>query len=165
MVDDEWRKIRTIGQGSATIPSPDIASGNFQGFTDKNGNPVTIYDPSTGDANGLGKTPFLNNMIPSGEITSQSKALLKYLGTSTTPFYSGGKVVANYAYTTSGPQDRQGLAVRGDYIQSQKSQYPSATALATKPSSRLVYWERAARSLPSTSSTWVPTRGPFRPTL
>ena len=123
MVDDEWRKIRTIGQGSATIPSPDIASGNFQGFTDKNGNPVTIYDPSTGDANGLGKTPFLNNMIPSGEITSQSKALLKYLGTSTTPFYSGGKVVANYAYTTSGPQDRQGLAVRGDYIQSQKSQY------------------------------------------
>ncbi len=123
MVDDEWRKIRTIGQGSATIPSPDIASGNFQGFTDKNGNPVTIYDPSTGDANGLGKTPFLNNMIPSGEITSQSKALLKYLGTSSTPFYSGGKVVANYAYTTSGPQDRQGLAVRGDYILSQKSQF------------------------------------------
>jgi hypothetical protein len=123
MVDDEWRKIRTIGQGSATVPSPDIAGGNFQGFTDKNGNPVTIYDPATGDANGLGKTPFLNNMIPSGEITSQSKALLKYLGTSTTPFYANGKVVANYAYSTSGPQNRQGLAVRGDYIQSQKSQY------------------------------------------
>ena len=123
MVDDEWRKIRTIGQGSATIPSPDIASGNFQGFTTAAGTPVTIYDPATGDANGLGKTPFLNNMIPSGEITAQSKALLKYLGTSTTPFYSGGKVVANYAYTTSGPQDRQGLAVRGDYILSQKSQF------------------------------------------
>jgi hypothetical protein len=123
MVDDEWRKIRTIGQGSATVPSPAIAGGNFQGFTDKNGNPVTIYDPSTGDVNGLGKMPFPNNTIPPGEITSQSKALLKYLGTSTTPFYSNGKVVANYAYSTSGPQDRQGLAVRGDYIQSQKSQY------------------------------------------
>ena len=123
MVDDEWRKIRTIGQGSATVPSPAIAGGNFQGFTDKNGNPVTIYDPTTGDANGLGKTPFLNNMIPSGEIASQSTALLKYLGTSTQPFYSGGKVVANYAYSTSAPQDRQGLTVRGDYIQSQKSQY------------------------------------------
>jgi hypothetical protein len=123
MVDDEWRKIRTIGQGSATVPSPDIASGNFQGFTDKNGNPVTIYDPSTGDANGLGKTPFLNNTIPSAKIATQSTALLKYLGTSTTPFYANGKVVANYAYSTTGPQDRQGLAVRGDYIQSQKSQY------------------------------------------
>ncbi len=32
-------------------------------------------------------------------------------------------MVANYAYTTTGPQDRQGLTVRGDYIQSQKSQY------------------------------------------
>ncbi len=56
MVDDEWSKIRTIGQGSATIPSPAIASGNFAGFTTANGTPVTIYDPATGDANGFGKT-------------------------------------------------------------------------------------------------------------
>jgi hypothetical protein len=123
MVDDEWRKIRTIGQSSATVPSPAIAGGNFQGFTTAAGAAVTIYDPTTGDANGLGKTPFANNTIPSGEIAPQSTALLKYLGTSTTPFYANGKVVANYAYSTSGPQDRQGLAVRGDYIQSQKSQY------------------------------------------
>ena len=102
---------------------PAIAGGNFQGFTTAAGTPVTIYDPSTGDANGLGKTPFPNNTIPPSRITSQSTALLKYLGTSTTPFYNGGKVVANYAYTTSQPQDRQGLAVRGDYIQSQKLQY------------------------------------------
>ena len=123
MVDDEWRKIRTIGQSSATVPSPAIAGGNFQGFTTAAGAAVTIYDPTTGDANGLGKTPFANNTIPSGEIAPQSTALLKYLGTSTTPFYANGKVVANYAYSTTGPQDRQGLAVRGDYIQSQKSQY------------------------------------------
>ncbi len=123
MVDDEWRKIRTVGQGSATLPSPAIAGGNFTGFTDKNGNPVTIYDPSTGDVNGLGKTPFPLNTIPSGRITTQSMALLKYLGTSTMPFYSSGKVVANYAYTTTGPQDREGLAVRGDFIQSPRSQY------------------------------------------
>jgi hypothetical protein len=123
MVDDEWRKIRTIGQGSATVPSPAIAGGNFQGFTTAAGAPVTIYDPATGDVNGLGKTAFPNNAIPSGEIAPQSTALLKYLGTSTTPFYANGKVVANYAYSTTGPQDRQGLAVRGDYIQSQKSQY------------------------------------------
>ena len=83
MVDDEWRKIRTIGQGNATVPSPAIAGGNFTGFTTAAGTAVTIYDPATGDVNGLGKTPFPNNTIPSGRIAPQSMALLKYLGTST----------------------------------------------------------------------------------
>ncbi len=123
MFDDEWRKIRSVGQNSATVPSPAIAGGNFTGFTTAAGTAVTIYDPATGDVNGLGKTPFANNTIPPGRIASQSTALLKYLGTSTTPFYSGGKPVANYAYGTNSPQDRQGLAVRGDFIQSQRLQY------------------------------------------
>jgi hypothetical protein len=123
MVDDEWRKIRTVGQNSAVVPSPAIAGGDFSGFTRADGTPVTIYDPATGDANGLGKTPFSGNKIPSGEITSQSKALLKYLGTSTAPFYANGKVVANYPYATTGPQNRQSLTIRGDFIQSQKSQW------------------------------------------
>jgi hypothetical protein len=121
MVDDEWRKIRQTNLGSATLPSPAIAGGNFTGFTTAAGVPVTIYDPATGDANGFGKTPFLNNTVH--PIAPQSTALLKYLGTSTTPFYSNGSVVANYGYTTTGPQDRQGLTVRGDYIQSQKLQF------------------------------------------
>ena len=123
MVDDEWRKIRTVGQGSATVPSPEIASGNFQGFTTAAGTPVTIYDPATGDANGLGRTPFSNNTIPAGRIAPQSAALLKYLGTSTKPFYANGKVVSNYAYQTTAPENRQGLTVRGDYTLSQKAQF------------------------------------------
>ena len=123
MVDDEWRKVRQTNQGSATLPSPAIASGNFTGFTTAAGAPVIIYDPATGDANGFGKTPFLNNTIPDARIAPQSKAILKYLGTSTQPYYANGAQAANYSYTTTGPQDRQGLTVRGDYIQSQKSQY------------------------------------------
>jgi hypothetical protein len=124
MVDDEWRKIRTIGQGTATVPTPAIAGGNFQGFTTGAGVPVTIYDPATGDANGFGKTPFLNNTIPPGRITAPSTALLKYLGTSMLPYYnSAGGITPNYTYPTTSPQDRQGLTVRGDYIQSPKSQY------------------------------------------
>jgi len=127
MVDDEWRKIRTIGQGSATVPSPAIASGDFSAFTTAAGVPVTIYNPATADANGLNKAQFscsgkLNVICPN-RIATQSTALLKYLGTSTQPYYANGKVVANYAYSTTAPQNRQGLAVRGDYIQSQRSQY------------------------------------------
>ena len=123
MVDDEWRKVRSINQSSATLPTPAEEGGNFQGFTTAAGTPVTIYDPSTGDANGLGKTPFSNNTIPSARITPQATALLKYLGSSAGSTYSGGKVISNYSYSTMQPTDRQSLVVRGDYIQSQKSQY------------------------------------------
>jgi hypothetical protein len=124
MVDDEWRNIRSIGQGQATVPSAAIAGGNFQGYTSAAGNPVIIYDPATGDANGFGKQPFSNNTIPPGRIASQSTALLKYLGTSTKPYFnSAGQVISNYTYSTSAPQDRQSLTVRGDYYQSAKSQY------------------------------------------
>jgi hypothetical protein len=123
MVDDEWRKVRQSSTSYAVVPTAVIAGGNFSGFTTAAGAAVTIYDPATGDANGFGKTAFPNNTIPPGRIASQSTALLKYLGTSTTPFYSNGSVQNNYPYTTTGPQDRQGLTVRGDFIQSQKSQY------------------------------------------
>ena len=123
MVDDEWRNIRSTNQGNATVPTAAEAGGNFEGFTTASGAPVIIYDPATGDANGFGKTPFPNNTIPQGRIAPQSAALLKYLGTSTQPYYSGGQVVSNYSYATSQPQDRQSLTVRGDYNQSVKSQY------------------------------------------
>lgn len=135
MVDDEWRKIRQTNQGTAFVPTSAIAGGNFQGytFTQLVGGtptqvPVIIYDPSTGDANGLGKTPFLNNTIPPGEIAQQSTALLKYLGTAATPptwtcNTTSCSPKPNYSYSTNAPQDRQSLTVRGDYFQSQRSQF------------------------------------------
>lgn len=124
MVDDEWRHVRSIGQGQAVVPTPAMAAGNFQGYTyqDINGvHPVTIYDPLTNQ-------PFPNNTIPSDRISPVSTALLKYLGTApNAPTYTCGvtscSVINNYTYTTSSPQDRQSLTVRGDYIQSQTMQY------------------------------------------
>lgn len=131
MVDDEWRQIRSIGQGQAVVPTAALASGDFSGFTyqDATGvHPVTIYDPATGDANGLGKQPFPNNMIPAARISPVSTALLKYLGTApAAPAYtcSGAScsINNNYSYSTSSPQDRQSFTVRGDFAQSQKLQY------------------------------------------
>ena len=122
MIADEWRKVRSVGQGNATVPSPAMVAGDFSGFTTASGAPVTIYDPATGDANGFGKTAFPNNKIPAGRIAAQSTALLKYLGTSTQPFYVNGAQKSNYAYSTSAPENHQGLAIRGDYLQSVRSQ-------------------------------------------
>jgi hypothetical protein len=131
MVDDEWRQVRSIGQGQAVVPTPALASGDFSGYTyqDATGvHPVTIYDPATGDANGLGKQPFPNNKIPAARVSPVSTALLKYLGTApAAPTYTCSgtscSVNNNYSYTTSSPQDRQSLTVRGDFTQSQKLQY------------------------------------------
>lgn len=131
MVDDEWRQIRSVGQSQAVVPTAALASGDFQGYTyqDATGvHPITIYDPATGDANGLGKQPFPNNTIPAGRISPISTALLKYLGTApaaptVTCSGSSCSVNNNYSYSTSSPQDRQSLTVRGDYTQSQKMQY------------------------------------------
>jgi hypothetical protein len=119
MVDDEWRAIRQINQGQAVVPTAAQAGGNFQGFTTTASGPVTIYDPATGDANGLGRTPFPNNIIPSNRIDPISAKLLQYLGTSTTASTGNN----NYSYSTQQPQNRQGLTVRGDYVHSEKLQF------------------------------------------
>ncbi len=98
-----------------------MAGGNFQGYTTAAGAPVTIYDPATGDANGLGRTPFPNNTIPADQNRARSStALLKYLGTSDQPptTLQRDRWSRNYSYSTSSPQDRQSLTVRGDYYQS-----------------------------------------------
>jgi hypothetical protein len=131
MVDDEWRQVRSIGQGQAVVPTDAMASGDFSGYTYQNSTgvyPITIYDPATGDANGLGKQPFPNNVIPANRISPESTALLKYLGTAAAPpaytcSGSSCSVNNNYSYSTSSPQNRQSLTVRGDFAQSQKMQY------------------------------------------
>jgi len=135
MVDDEWYRSRTNNNNAtATVPTPAMAGGNFQGYSyqyeDPSGGvhtvPVTIYDPTT-------HAPFLNNIIPTNRIASQSTALLNYLGTAATaPTYNCPAVapkantncsgVPNYHYSTVGSTNRQTLTVRGDYDMSQKSQ-------------------------------------------
>jgi len=124
MVDDEWRHVRQIGQGQAIVPTAAMVAGNFQGYSyqDTTGiHPITIYDPNKNQ-------PFPNNTIPSDRISAVSTRLLKYTGTApNAPTYtcnvSSCSVNNNYSYTTSSPQDRQSLTVRGDYVQSQKMQY------------------------------------------
>lgn len=80
MVDEEWLKSRTRGQGVATLPTQAELSGDFSNFTDKNGNVVPIYDPSSG-TNGSGKTQISRNgvlnVICPGDISPISANVLK----------------------------------------------------------------------------------------
>jgi hypothetical protein len=119
MIDDEWRKIRLTNPNNfATVPTAAQQAGDFSTYAAK------IYDPATGDANGLGKKQIscngvLNVICPS-RISPISQKLLAYYGSTNTP--TNG-TTTNYQYSTNQPQDRQSLTIRGDYYQSQKSQY------------------------------------------
>ncbi len=49
-----------------TVPTAAMRQGNF------NGTGTTVYDPSTGNANGTGRSPFPNNTIPTTSFDSAS---------------------------------------------------------------------------------------------
>jgi len=54
----------------STIPPLAFRTGDFSGAS------TIIYDPATGNADGTGRTPFPNNVIPVGRISSIAKAIL-----------------------------------------------------------------------------------------
>ena len=56
--------------GTYSVPTADIRTGNFSAIS------TTIFDPATGNvANGVGRTPFPGNVIPSNRIASQSSKI------------------------------------------------------------------------------------------
>ncbi|MBZ5724543.1 MAG: TonB-dependent receptor [Acidobacteriia bacterium] len=61
--DYQGTKRRQYAQSTnLTLPSADMRNGDFSATG------VTIYDPLTGNPDGTGRTPFLNNKIPSNRI-------------------------------------------------------------------------------------------------
>lgn len=71
------------GPDSRLLPTQAMASGNFNGLTDSNGNPIIIYDPATGDAHGAGKQQVscngVLNMICPNRIDPAAAAFVQLL--------------------------------------------------------------------------------------
>lgn len=66
----EWTRSHTQTTDSALVPDVAERAGDFSHELNPQGQPVQIFDPSTGQ-------PFANNMIPSGELNAQARALLR----------------------------------------------------------------------------------------
>ena len=81
---------KTSANGLYTVPTADQRAGNFSAYD------TTIYDPSTGNADGTGRTPFANNIIPAKDITPQAQAIQGYLPLPNLPGF-----VNNYAAASS----------------------------------------------------------------
>jgi hypothetical protein len=92
----------------STVPTLEERGGNFSGLTDKNGNPIVIYDPFTGQ-------PYPNNTIPSGSACSNpndcinpaAQALLNYIPGPNLP-----GSLQNFHYITSDESDSDAVSLR-----------------------------------------------------
>jgi trimeric autotransporter adhesin len=65
----EWTRSHTQTTDSALVPDLAERTGDFSHELNPQGQPVQIFDPSTGQ-------PFPNNMIPSGQLSAQARSLL-----------------------------------------------------------------------------------------
>ena len=84
----------------STVPTVAERNGNFSGLTDKNGNPITIFNPATGQ-------PFANNVIDPSLFSPAATALLPYI-----PLPNLPGAAQNFHYITSGESDSDGVSLR-----------------------------------------------------
>jgi Carboxypeptidase regulatory-like domain len=71
----DWERTlqRQAVSGFGSLPTDAVKSGNFQGTG------TVIYDPTTGNPDGTGRTPFSNSMIPASRIAFATSTYLKLL--------------------------------------------------------------------------------------
>ncbi|HEY1471152.1 MAG TPA: TonB-dependent receptor [Candidatus Acidoferrum sp.] len=84
----------------STVPTVPERNGNFSGLTDKNGSPITIFNPATGQ-------PFANNVIDPSLFSAAATALLPYI-----PLPNLPGAAQNFHYITSDESDSDGLSLR-----------------------------------------------------
>jgi hypothetical protein len=75
--------LRSDNSFATTVPTADIMAGNFSGVPG-----VALYNPNSGLGSGVGRTPFLGNMIPSSLINPISARLLPYFPAPNEPGYT-----------------------------------------------------------------------------
>jgi hypothetical protein len=74
----EGTRQRTGASGLFTVPTAAQRAGDFSQNISANGQ-GRLYDPLTGNANGTGRTPFPNNVIPPERISDVSRRILEYV--------------------------------------------------------------------------------------
>jgi trimeric autotransporter adhesin len=84
----------------STVPTMAERGGNFSGLTDKNGNPIAIYNPQTGQ-------PFTNNSIDPSQFSSAATTLLPYI-----PLPDLPGTTQNFHYITSDQSDTDSVSLR-----------------------------------------------------
>lgn len=125
MVSDEWYSQVQFSQSSLTLPTAAELGGDFSNYytDDKTKTIIPIYDPSTGNPDGTGRTQFqcngkLNVICP-GQIDPISQKFIQL-------FYAPAQtstISGNYTFLSHVKDTHDGFNVRGDFNQSAKLQW------------------------------------------
>lgn len=100
---------RQGGVGRYSVPTADLRVGDFSAVS------TLIYDPATGGANGVGRTPFPGNKIPSNRISPIAQKLQSYF---TNPNLPGPS--SNYFASGVPLFNRDYIDVKMNYNRSEK---------------------------------------------
>ena len=87
-----------------TVPTADQLAGDFSATG------ATIYDPSTGNADGTGRTPFAGNKIPTGQISPIAQKVQALLPAPNRPGFAN-----NYFNSASQKMDRKNVDFKVNY--------------------------------------------------
>src|SRR4029079_5907797 len=88
------------------VPPDELRLGDFSQAFNSDGSLQVIYDPTTGNADGTGRTPFPNNQIPADRIDAiamKIQALYPGVNLAGSPGANVGGVPTTRNYTRSGP--------------------------------------------------------------
>jgi hypothetical protein len=97
------------GNGLFTVPTADQRAGNFSAYG------VSLYDPSTGNPDGSGRTVFPGGIIPTNRISQQALNLQSYY-----PLPNLPGTVNNYAATAGPILDRSQYDAKVNYNRTEK---------------------------------------------
>jgi hypothetical protein len=115
-----WERTRRAAalSGFQTVPTTNMLSGIFSDVS------TVIYDPSTGNADGTGRTPFTNNVIPSSRISYAASQMVKLLtanNNADAPNVSGAGLSNNFFGAADAEYTRDNIDSRVDFNLSSKS--------------------------------------------
>jgi hypothetical protein len=118
--DAQLTRRRTGSSVKTSVPSVAARGGNLSEFL---ANPSDqIYDPKTGDPNtGVGRMPFVNNLIPGNRISTQAQNILKLIPGPNAPGDNGKPFSNNYVGTGSEAFDSNQWDTRWDYYLTDKT--------------------------------------------
>jgi hypothetical protein len=95
-----------------SVPNAALRAGDFSNARNANGTLQVIYDPATGAANGTGRTPFPNNIIPPERIHPIAAKLLTYYPLPNSGGTGAGNLTNNYLREEPRTTDRDNYDVK-----------------------------------------------------
>ncbi|MGI8742673.1 MAG: carboxypeptidase regulatory-like domain-containing protein [Bryobacteraceae bacterium] len=118
--DAQLTRRRDGSSVKTSVPTAAARLGDLSGYL--NGGNNQIYDPSTGNqTTGIGRMPFVNNIIPTNRLSQQALNILKLIPLPNSAGDAGAPYRNNYVASGSRAFDVNGWDTRWDYYINEKS--------------------------------------------